>query len=299
MNVIILGASGQVGTALMRKFDEHSIFFQAFDIKPNLPRVHRLDITDVFALERVITESDALFVINCAALNDMQYVEEHAKEAIEVNTLACENIAKLCVRTDKVLIQLSTDQVFDGERKAGYTERDNPNPINHFGVTKHKAEQKIMQVGGNAIILRTGMIFSEHGNNLLSNVLTLAKDNKTLYFSELHYFNPTHNVDCARVIVAMLDQINCQADVPLWGIYHYGGSDQTNFLEFSKAIINGSKKYDSIITEQVIASNPTVAQLTHIKYANLNCTKLLHTFGIKQLPWRRGLQRTLNTIYES
>ncbi|MCJ8314917.1 MAG: sugar nucleotide-binding protein [Saccharospirillaceae bacterium] len=299
MNVIILGAHGQVGRALIQQFTERSIFFQAYDINPELPLIHKLDITDVYALESVITDSDALFVINCASINDMEYVENHAKQANDVNTLACENIAKLCVRTDKVLIQLSTDQVFDGEKESAYTELDQPNPINHIGVTKYKAEQKIMQVGANAIILRTGMIFSEHGNNLLNNVLDLAKDNKTLYFSDGHHFNPTHNEDCARVIIAMLLQLDCQADIALWGIYHYGGSDKTSFLEFSKAIINGSKKYDSIITEQVQASDPELAKLTHSKHANLNCTKLLHNFGIKQLPWRRGLQRTLNAIYES
>ena len=299
MNVIILGAYGQVGRALMQQLNERGIFFQAYDIKPELPVIHKLDITDVYALERVITESDALYVINCASINDMEYVESHAKEAIDVNTLACENIAKLCVRTDKVMIQLSSDQVFDGDKKSAYTELDQPNPINHMGVTKYKAEQKIMQVGGNAIILRTGMIFSEYGSNLLNDVLHLAKDNKTLYFSDCHYFNPTHNEDCARVILAMLDQLDCQADIALWGIYHYGGSDKTSFLEFAKAIINGSKKYDSIITEQVQASDPDIAKLNHIHYANLNCTKLLYNFGIKQLPWRRGLQRTLNAIYES
>jgi dTDP-4-dehydrorhamnose reductase len=289
MKLLIFGENSQIGRSLLLRLQQQKIDYQAYG--------QHVDICDHALVKRLIAQSQADFVINAVGLNDPDVAEQQPQLCHAVNALAAVNIAKCCAQYNSALVQLSTAQVFDGFKKTQYSESDQPMPTSEYGQAKYWAEQQIEQLAMQSVVLRFGLIFSAQSNNLLKSFIALAKEHQALSFPELQMCNPTHSDDCARVIIAVCQQLACRPSLPLWGVYHYGASDGTSILQFASTVINTAKKYDRIVTEQIIADEEPAFIAPQLKNAQLNCQKIMHTFGIKQLPWRRQVLQTFKEIY--
>lgn len=168
MKIVILGGKGQLGSDCTKVLKEiHDVMSVDLD---------ELDITDISQVEAAAGNFGADVIVNCAAFTRVDDCETEKELACKVNVEGPGNLAVAAKNQGAQLIHISTDYVFDGRKKAPepYTEKDAPNPISYYGMTKLAAEEAIRRITDNHIILRTAWLYGIRGQNFLKSMLTLA-----------------------------------------------------------------------------------------------------------------------------
>jgi dTDP-4-dehydrorhamnose reductase len=182
--VVILGASGMLGHALVDAFP-----------KAIAPK-RDLDITDAASVHAFILGAAPGLVINAAAYTDVDGCEDHPDLAMAVNGEAPGFLARACRKAGAVLVHYSTDYVFDGSR-AGYREEDTPAPINRYGISKLRGEDRVREEMDDYRIIRTSWLFGKHGKNFVDTVTRLSRQQRHVPVVSDQYGKPTYTVDLA------------------------------------------------------------------------------------------------------
>ena len=136
--VLVTGSSGQLGTAIKKlsKNYQYNFYFKTKE---------ELDITDYPKFKIFLKNCRVQTIINCAAYTDVNLAEIEQKKSNQINNTAVGFLAKICSQLRIRLIHLSTDYVFDGNKKTPYRESDKTNPISHYGLTKLNGEKNILK----------------------------------------------------------------------------------------------------------------------------------------------------------
>ena len=156
---MIIGAKGMLGQDLVKTYSQDK-FNQvyAWDLK-------EIDITDAKAVNKKIKAVDPDVVINAAAYNAVDKAEEPEgyKIALAVNAEGPANLALACKKVGAVFATYTSDYVFRGDKKEGYREDGQPDPVSKYGVSKYEGEKKVQAVGGDYYIIRTSKLFGKPG----------------------------------------------------------------------------------------------------------------------------------------
>lgn len=214
--VVILGASGMLGHALVDAFPGA--------IAPG----RDLDITDADRVQVFIREVRPAVVINAAAYTDVDGCEDQPELAMAVNGEAVGSIARACREAGAVLVHYSTDYVFDGSR-TGYREEDTPAPINRYGISKLRGEERIREEMDDYRIIRTSWLFGKHGKNFVDTVRHLSRQQRHVPVVNDQYGKPTYTVDLAGRTAGVVKAPP--------GIYHLSNEGACSWLEFASAAI--------------------------------------------------------------
>lgn len=220
MKVMILGANGMLGKDLAEAFSD-------FDAYP-LTKLE-LDITNAALLDRKFKEIKPDFVINAAGYTDVDGCETNHEQAYNVNAKGVKNIVASCGKYNSVLIHISSDYVFDGE-KEGYNEDDKPNPINVYGDSKYKGELYLMDAFKKYYLIRTSWLFGKSGRNFVDTILRLSKTKPKLDIVNDQRGSPTYTKDLSIAIKNMI------SNHPEFGIYHLTNSGACTWFEYAKEI---------------------------------------------------------------
>jgi len=161
--VIITGASGLLGRALMRKFDGTAdgkwiTIGLAHSRAGN--GLQKIDLLEADAVQKVILENQPSVIIHSAAERNCNTVDNNYDAAFNLNVNSTKHIAKLAAEIGAVLIYISTDYVFDGNNPP-YKEIDVPNPLNKYGLTKLEGEKVTLQEHNGACILRVPVLYGQ------------------------------------------------------------------------------------------------------------------------------------------
>ena len=110
---------------------------------------------------------------------------------------------------------------------------------------------------------------------------------------------PTYASDVARILIAIIKQLECDIDV--WGTYHYSGAEVTSWKGFAEAILAAAKKHGVTQAETIdaVTSLEWPARAPRPAYTVLDCSKILNTFGIRQRPWRSGLVKVIDQVFNA
>ncbi|MCS4308826.1 dTDP-4-dehydrorhamnose reductase [Rheinheimera pacifica] len=284
MKLLILGANGQLGQALLQQLKQPRQLQQQFQCLA-LNR-SQLDITDISAVTTVMAQYRPDAVINCAAYTAVDPAEQQAATCIAVNGTAVGQLAKLCQQYNSLLLQFSTDYVFNGQSSA-YTEQDTAAPLNVYGQSKLQAEQAIHATCSKYVILRTSWLFSEFGHNFYRTMLKLAQRGQIIQVVNDQFGCPTYAGDLAAAIVQLLQRYQQQGSLA-YGIYHFAGNPAVSWYQFAQAIFAA---HQLKVNLQAIGSAnwPTLA----VRPANsiLDCNKFCDTFAIAIPQWQAVLQQ--------
>ncbi|WP_432696839.1 dTDP-4-dehydrorhamnose reductase [Marinobacterium sp. YM272] len=292
--LLITGAEGQIGRALVRIIQDDSHFRVTALTK------RQLDITRREQLTEILASDLPDYVVNCAGFNRVDPSERNPERAYAVNAEGPRLLAELCGELSIPLLHLSSDYVFDGHYASGYTEADDAAPLGVYGNSKWEGEELIRQLLPRHIILRVSWIFSETGSNFLLKTLQQARKENCVLAADDRRGCPTSADDVARVLVAILKQLANGADA--WGTYHYCGAEITTRYGFSEAILAAARQYEELKVSELmpVASKDLPNESVERPASSvLKCSKLLNTFGIRQRPWRIELQRLVRELYES
>ncbi|WP_338217644.1 dTDP-4-dehydrorhamnose reductase [Lacticaseibacillus salsurivasis] len=225
MKILITGAQGQLGTELRHLLDARGYAYRATDSK-------ELDITDAAAVDAYFAAFRPDIVYHCAAYTAVDKAEDEGKAVNQlVNVTGTENIAKAAGQYDATVIYISTDYVFDGDRKEMYTVDDEPAPRNEYGRTKYEGELAIQKYAPKYYIIRTSWVFGEYGHNFVYTMLNLAKTHDKLTVVNDQFGRPSWTKTLANFMVFAVDQ------KLEYGIYHLSNENSCNWYEFATAIL--------------------------------------------------------------
>ncbi len=284
MVILVTGAGGQLGQSLQF-------------IAPNYPEIkfvfcttEALDITDEGHCQQVFDEYQPSYCINAAAYTAVDKAENETERAHLVNVTGAQNLAEACKKHHAVLLHISTDFVFDGNKNIPYTEDDLPQPTGVYGQTKLDGEKAIEAVFNQYYIIRTSWVYSQFGNNFMKTMLRLGSERDVLSVVNDQIGTPTNAVDLARALIRIIETHHQQPTTDNFGIYNFSNEGQCSWYDFAKKIFEIN---DITIDLNPIptAGFPTPAKRP--KFSVLDKTKIKANFGIKINDWEASLIGTV------
>ena len=229
MNIVIIGADGQLGSDISAKLKQAGL--GVIELVRN-----DIEISNRYSVNSIITKSlNAGFVINTAAFHHVEKSELDPVTSFNVNGAGAANIAYACRELDLPLMHISTDYVFDGRGKKPYIESDLPNPVNVYGNSKLTGEYLIRSITDNSYILRLSGIYGrniciEKGYNFVDKILKIGEEKGEVKVVDDEVLTPTFTEDIAEQILLMI------AKKAEYGIYHVSAEGSCSWYEFTKEI---------------------------------------------------------------
>jgi dTDP-4-dehydrorhamnose reductase len=163
-----------------------------------------VDIRNIESVKNLFTKIQPNIVINCAALTDLDYLENNPKIAFDVNSEGPKNLAITCNEKNFRLIHISSDGIFDGKSQ-NYNEDSLPNPINVYGKSKFQGEIHVQQNMQNYLILRTNFFgHDQNRNNLFTWIFNSLKNHKQIIGFNDVFFNPLELSTLSQLISKVL-----------------------------------------------------------------------------------------------
>ena len=272
MKALLFGAQGQLGTAIVAAARASDLTLEC------APR--SVDISDERGVTGLIQASPPDWVINCAAMTNVDGAHEDQQLAMNVNAIGPANIARAAAAVGARMIQISTEAVFDGERTELYSEDDVCHPVSVYGVTKLAGEMLVATYNPSAFVLRTSWLYSGGtGVNFPTRILEqlAAHDGPVSVVTDV-IGNPTPTGVLAEAVLAIISR------PPAPGTYHVCCREPASKYEWAVEIAAGAGYASERIVPVTSDEYPTLA--LRPKHVDLDCSKFMAT-GVYDLPsWR-------------
>lgn len=296
MNILVTGSNGQLGTEMRiisRSSRDNYIFTDINDV-PGAETI-RLDITDADAVGKIVRDRDIDIIINCAAYTNVDKAEDDEVLAELLNAKAVEHLAGAMKARDGLLIHISTDYVFGGNRNNTPCREEEPaNPTGAYGRTKLHGEQAIERIGCRSIIIRTAWLYSEYGKNFLKTMLNLTSSKPQLKVVFDQTGTPTYAGDLAEAIYDIVENRKYE---DRYGIYHYSNEGVCSWYDFTKMIAEYSGHTSCEI--QPCHSSEFPSKVERPSYSVLDKTRIKETFGTVIPYWTDSLKKCLANLNNS
>jgi dTDP-4-dehydrorhamnose reductase len=291
MKILIVGVNGQLGSELVRQARQYNAAIQT-------PTRAQMDITTISQPKDVITKFHPAVVINAAAYTDVDGAETDTEVAFTTNTSGPANLARCCCEHKIPLIHISTDFVFDGQKREPYLEDDSIGPLGIYGLSKAEGEEKIRSTLAEHLIVRTSWLYGVYGHNFVKTILKLGQQKNVLRVVNDQYGSPTSAADLAAAVLHIASGLPKRTAIP-WGTYHYSGKGITTWHEFAENILAMAKPYAPIRTTRVqpITTDEYPTKAKRPAFSALDCRRIAKRFGIHPKPWPQSLKATIKRIF--
>jgi dTDP-4-dehydrorhamnose reductase len=290
VKVLITGASGQVGRALLQS--------APVEIESRAFTHQELDISDEGCVREAVAAWQPALIINAAAYTAVDKAESEPELAAAINVEGPRHLAQAaCSIPGCRLLHISTDYVFDGRATEGYRPSDPTNPLSVYGRTKLSGERAVLEVlRERAVVLRTAWVYAAQGKNFLLTMLRLMSERGAVRVVADQYGAPTAAASIARALWV----ISLRPDVH--GILHWTDAGRASWYEFAQAIAEegraGGLLPDPVqVTPITSAEYPTAAPRP--AYSVLDSAASIVQLGMTPTPWRVNLRATLNQLAHS
>ena len=280
MRVLVTGAQGLLGAAIVREFAASA------DV---IARGHAaLDISSTESVEAALAESSPDVIVNCAAYNDVDRAEDDPAYALEVNAFGALALARAAAERDVSLVHYSSDFVFDGEKNSPYIEDDSPNPRGAYAASKLLGDWFALEAP-RSWVLRVESLFGKPapGGKRLGSLGTIVErirnGDEVPVFTD-RTVSPSYTADIAHATRALME-----SGAPP-GLYH--------------CVNSGAAKWDAIAAEAArllglpLRMRPLTLDTAGLKarrprYCALSNAKLASA-GIVMPTWQDALSRYLD-----
>jgi len=235
-NIMLLGASGQLGQELLAQLDEVARV-TAVDREAGGEDAIELDLSNLKDVEDLLNRVHPEVVINAAAYTAVDKAETDHRTAFRINAELPACLARYCKANDAFLLHYSTDYVFDGQSEQPYREDDLPGPLGAYGESKLAGEWAVGASRCRHVILRTSWVYSTHGSNFVLSMLRLARQRSELSIVSDQTGCPTWARNLARASISVLRQVAEQRDDErINGVFHYCDSSVVTWYDFAEMI---------------------------------------------------------------
>jgi dTDP-4-dehydrorhamnose reductase len=283
MNVVVIGANGQLGSDLVTAFTDHG------------DTVHGLshgdiEISDHNSVSHVLEGLQPQLVVNTAAMHHVENCEQAPEKAFAVNAVGARNLARASRSLGAVLMHVSTDYVFDGSKGTPYVEGDNPLPLNAYGITKLAGEHFVRDTTEKHFVVRTSGLYGKSpcrakgGLNFIELMLKLARERGEVRVVDSEFVTPTSTAELAQQLVGLSGSNH-------YGLYHATAEGSCSWYEFAREIFALT---DTKVKLHAAGPNEFPAKVPRPKYSVLE-NRALKSHNLNAFkPWQDGLQKYLD-----
>lgn len=226
--VLVTGANGQLGKTIKDLYEKNDV-----ELKLVFVSKEDLDISRKENINSFFNNNNFDYCINCAAYTNVEQAEKTPEIAYAVNAEGVKNLAEECLKNDIVLIHISTDYVFDGEKGKPYKTTDETNPINEYGRSKLQGEKYIQNILTKYFIVRTSWLYSKkYGDNFYKTILKKVKVEKQLSITTDQKGCPTDAENLSKFIIKLI----CK-NRPIYGVFHFCDEQIMTWYDFAEQIL--------------------------------------------------------------
>lgn len=227
-SIWITGAAGRLGSALVQHLKS--------DVDKKVVGTDKdVDITSMEDVDQAVKIYRPNVIINCASISNADYCEQNMVEAFKVNALGSRNLASAARRTNAKIIQLSTDDIFDGKTAGCLTEFDIPDPQTAYGKSKLAAENYVRELCPKHLIVRSSWVYGAAESNMQQDYFAYVVEHGksgTPFDAPVDVIStPTSANELAQFILCLLDKTE-------YGIYHASCQGMCTRHEFARAILS-------------------------------------------------------------
>ncbi|MBI1833734.1 MAG: dTDP-4-dehydrorhamnose reductase [Candidatus Andersenbacteria bacterium] len=276
MKTLIIGAKGMLGSMLAQVFS---------DWKPTAWDRAEVDITDLHDVREKLRALAPKVIINAAAYTDVDGAETQQELAFAVNEGGVRNLAIVAKEIDATLIHYSTDYVFDGQKKEGYSENDSPGPaVNVYGQSKLAGERALVEIKPKFYLQRSAWLYGPGGKNFVDTMLEMGKTNDNVTVVADQYGSPTFTKDLALATRALVSE-----KYP-FGIYHSVNVGTASWFDFANKIFQ--------IKHMQVDAKPVNSTAFPRPARRPQWSVLLNENGPAMRPWEKALEEYLGPSEE-
>lgn len=274
MNVLLFGANGQLGSDIVRLWDDPAI---------QLAGVTRADadVTDAGAVERLVAEYRPDAVINTTAFHNLPVCETDPETCFRVNVLGGRNIAAAAAHAGASIVQISTDYVFDGTKRTPYLEGDARAAVNVYGTMKIATEDIVRQANPESLVVRVSGLYglagsAGKGGNFVETMLRLAREGNPIRVVADQVTAPTNTAEIAEALLPLVRD-------KVLGAAHLAAAEGTSWHDFAAAIFD------------LAGVKPDLQPVTTAEFGGPVRRPMYSVLGASTAPplrhWRAGLER--------
>jgi dTDP-4-dehydrorhamnose reductase len=275
MRVTLFGASGLLGHDLVQQLSSEQL--TALSSKD-------ADLRDRPRIRQVIHDSRPDWILLSAAYTDVDGCESNRDLAFAVNCEGAINVAEAARESGSRLMFLSTDYIFDGSNRSPYQTSDPRNPTSVYGMSKARAEERLLEILSEVCIARTSWLFGHGGKCFPATILKLASTRPEISVVNDQRGSPTFTHDLASTLVQL-----CRASAR--GIVHVTNSGDCTWYEFATEIVRASG-LPAMVKPVTTAEFPRPARRP--AYSVLSPDSL-HAYSIHMPDWKDALRRYLGS----
>lgn len=276
MKWLITGGGGMVANDLRRALED-----RGEDVL-SLARAD-LDVTNARNVSACVKENKPNVIVNCAAFTRVDDAEAHEHIAMAVNGSSVEFLAQSANDVDALLVQLSTDFVFDGSQKTPYDINDTANPLSSYGRSKHLGEVAARHAK-KYLVVRTSWLFGTGGHNFVEAMRgQIRKGTNPLRVVNDQTGRPTYTPHLASAIIRI---VHCGGE----GIIHYADAPACTWFDFATAIVHELGDPVAVVP---VASADFPRPAARPAYSVLSTERYERLTGVKPESWLEGLQEYL------
>ena|SRR5438874_2781809 len=287
MKIVIIGAGGRLGAALVREYRDR------FEVA-GFNRA-QFDLSNLDRVRKKVRGTNFDVLINAAAFTNVDLCETERDRAFMINGEVPGVVAEICREKGAKLIHFSTDYVFDGEKRAPYTEEDEAKPISVYGASKLAGEKNVLAADGGHLVVRVSWVFGPDRPSFVDSMVKHAQEHEKVDAIADKFSAPTYTLDIAEMLPRFFNRESAG------GVLHFANAGECSWQEYAQWAVDcceqgglplktkkivGSKLKDM---SNWVARRPVYSVLSTEKYAQLE--------GTSPRTWRDAVADYITRFY--
>ena len=287
MKIVVLGAGGRLGAALMREYREK---YEIAGFNHT-----QLDLASLDDVRRKLGAMNFDALINAAAFTNVDACETERDRAFLINAEAPGVLAEICNAKGAKLIHFSTDYVFDGRKRAPYTEEDQANPISLYGESKLAGERNVLAAENRHLVVRVSWVFGPDRPSFIDAMIKRAQQDEKIDAISDKFSTPTYTHDIAHMLPQFFDR------GVAGGILHFANAGKCTWQEYAQWALDCCRDAGISLKGRTVGALKLSEMTNWVArrpvYSVLSTAKYTELTGTAPRAWREAVADYITRFY--